>query len=576
MSDGVAAKRTSPPSEKLALLSALIARDYDSSWISRPVSQLASPDAPRPEKLSRLRARLQPKFEALVEESMRPGRPPRKEDPADENRLLRQLLALVPREVWRELRGERRLELVRAQERLSDEAGITQAQFCEMLGLPGRTLRSWKEKEKRPDPPPQRRADPERENKKKRRRGGESTGRFDLEVTMPGQQLMADTSAWTLFATPLRIVGVQDPGWRKKRLWESFAIHHTEDSELVVKTVAAALRPGMQLVCDQGKPYVSGRTIEAIDALDCEHAPQKEGSPTEKSPKERAFRTVKDALEPIRKLTDDLACAIPALRDARFARAAGRILLAAFLRVYETAPRDGGHPLAAREREELDAIAEEQRERARAETRSVRLTLEQIHRAYRFPGSAEAFIRAHRNHALEDIQEAERRLRPRLADPQISASDRYFAGILRNVRDENLPRRRRERERQLAESKQRRELEESRREERRREALLCEQPDVVLAEGLELVSAHWIAAEERLYSGGRGLGTCRLHQALRSMASENAYTLRDRAEAVWRAWAARRPAAKRAELDAIRSVFERVRANYERDPASVPLAELLA
>lgn len=565
-------ERTPRPSEPLALLAALIVRQRDPSWLAAPVSHLASPEAPSPERLSRLKARLLPEFEALLEDAMKRGRPPREERTCDENRLLRELVALVPREFWQSLRGERRMALVGAQERLREEAGITQAQFCTMLDIPERTLRSWKEKGSKPPSEPERHPGPG--SKPKRR--GKPTGRFDLERVVPGSQLMADTSPWTLFGTPLHIVAAQDPGWRKERLWESFAVHRKEDSELVVETLRVALESGTQVVTDQGKPYVSERTVEALDALDCEHAPQKEGCPTDKSPKERAFRTVKDALEPIRELTNDVARVVPALRDPEFARAAGRILLATFLRVYETAPGGQGHPLTGRDREELDAIAAEQRVRARAEHRSVRLTLGSIHRSYSFPGSSESFIRAHRDHALEDIQEAERRLRAKVSDPDIRLSDRYFAGILRNVRDENQPRRRRERAEQIVRSKARRELRKGRAEERHHEMLLRDHPERVLAEGLDLVSAHWIAGEQRLFVGGRGLGTYRLRQALRSMADENVYTVRDRAEAAWRTWTAERPQTSRRETEAIRAAFDRVRAEYVTDPSSVPLPALLA
>jgi len=567
-----AAERTPRPSEALALVAARIVRQYEASWLSAAASHLASPEAPSSERLSRLKARLLPQFEALLEDAMQPGRPPREEDTSDENRLLRELVALVPRDFWQSLRGERRAALIGAQERLREETGMTQAQFCAWLDIPERTFRSWKEKNSEPRAEPERGPDPS----SKRKRRGKPTGRFDLEAVAPGTQLMADTSPWTLFGTPLQIVGVQDPGWRKERLWESFAVHTKEDSELVVETVREALEPGMQVVTDQGKPYISQRTVEALDALECEHAPQKEGCPTEKSPKERAFLTVKGALEPIRELTNDFARAVPRLRDPDFARAAGRILLSVFLRVYETAPGGGRHPLAGRDREELDAIAGEQRERARAERRSVRLTLQAIHRSYGFPGSLESFIRAHRDHALEDIQEAERRLRAKVSDPEVSLSDRYFAGILRNVRDENQPRRRHERERRLTRSEERREIRESRAEDRHRERLTREHPDAVLAEGLDLVSAHWFDDEQRLFARGRGLGTYRLHQALRSMASENPYTVRGRAEAAWEAWTAQRSDASAQELEAVRAVFDRLRSEYETDPSSVPLSALLA
>jgi hypothetical protein len=48
-------------------------------------------------------------------------------------------------------------------------------------------------------------------------------------------------------------------------------------------------------------------------------------------------------------------------------------------------------------------IAEAQRDRRRAEDRSKRPFLTEIHHAYDFPGAPARTIRAHRRHALEDI-----------------------------------------------------------------------------------------------------------------------------------------------------------------------------
>jgi hypothetical protein len=317
----------------------------------------------------------------------------------------------------------------------------------------------------------------------------------------------------------------------------------------------------MQLICDQGSPYMSETTREAIETLECEHAPQKEGTPTEKAPKERAFRTVKDALKPLSELTAKIAKRVPAPRSGCFARALGRILLSSFLRVYEAAPRQGVHPLDGRCPTELEAIAQEQRERARADTRSVRLALAEIHREYHLPGCAESFVRAHRHHALEDIQEAERRLRRKACRCAVKACDRYFAGILRNVREENRERRRQERQRRIHLAQQQRELQKMHQERERQSLLLREQPELALEEGLDMVNAQWSERDGALLAAGRGLGTHRIAQALESLSSTNAHLARDRAEAVWRAWVSARPLAAQ-RLAAVRAAFHAKLSRY--------------
>ena len=127
---------------------------------------------------------------------------------------------------------------------------------------------------------------------------------------------------------PLQIVAAQDPGSRKEKLWESFTVDPHENSELIVEVLQKAVsdKPGMQVVTDQGTPYMSAETERAIEGLECEHAPQKEGTPTEKATLERSFRTVKDALKPLSELTKAIADRFPALRQGELARASGKIV----------------------------------------------------------------------------------------------------------------------------------------------------------------------------------------------------------------------------------------------------------
>ena len=554
-------ERAPKPSLMLAFLCALMVSAYDRRWLSGPVKSFVPEGGPSLERLSRLKARLLEDFEDLVHRACRRGRPPREPANEDESLLLRELLTLVPRGTWTYMSRHKRQSLVEAQRRLNEEHGLTEKRFCELLGISARTFRSWKSLRPRsPVPegaPPEREATAEEEKKKRSKRKPVATGRFDLEVLLPGQQVAADTSPWTLFDVPLQIVAAQDPGSRKEKLWESFTVDPHENSELIVEVLQKAVsdKPGMQVVTDQGTPYMSAETERALEGLECEHAPQKEGTPTEKATLERSFRTVKDALKPLSELTKAIADRFPALRQGELARAVGRLLLGVFLRVYEAAPREGGHPLEGRDRKELEIISQEQRERARAENRSKRLLLTEIHAAYDFPGSPQRFIRAHRRHALEDIQEAERRLRRNACRCKVRACDRYFAGILHNVRDQNERERHRQRQAELRRLHQQREFAQARHERRVRDRVVREHPEVVLADALDLLAAQWLPEENALLADGRGPGRVQSHAALDSMSQQDPHTVRDRAEAVWTAWVSE-SASDSPQIAAVRGVFD--------------------
>src|SRR5262249_32293693 len=132
-------------------------------------------------------------------------------------------------------------------------------------------------------------------------RNDRGTGRFDLDVTAPGTQLGGDTTDLRVLGIDLKLVGVQDLGAREQQLFEAFALEAQENSDLVVRVLTEALasREGLQFVIDQGTPYMAQATTEACDSRGVEHAPQKEGTPTEKATVERAWHTVKAALAPL-------------------------------------------------------------------------------------------------------------------------------------------------------------------------------------------------------------------------------------------------------------------------------------
>jgi hypothetical protein len=82
----------------------------------------------------------------------------------------------------------------------------------------------------------------------------------------------------------------------------------------------------------------------------------------------------------------------------------------------------------------LRAIVEEQRDRGRAEDRSVRLFLESVHAEYAIDGSREAFARTFRRYSLEDLRDRAPVSRPRCRC-KVQVCDRYFAAVVRDVHE---------------------------------------------------------------------------------------------------------------------------------------------
>ncbi len=391
----------------LALVCASIVADHDRSWLARPVAQLIPTEGPRPEWVSRVKAKVRAAFAGLIDAATRRGRPP---SPRHDDRALRNeaLLAVATRLLSLSTLPVRRRavqdELVCAFDRVHREYGVTAREFCVALALSERTFRSWQHRPAKPPsppPPPKPPAPP---------RNDRNTGRFSLEVTAPDTQLGGDTTDLCVLGIDLKLVGVQDLGDRERCLFDAFAVDEHECSELIAGAVvdAAASREGMQFITDQGTPYLAEAAAQAYDALGLEHAPQREHTPTEKATVERGFGTVKNALAPLLAVLNRLASAVPSLRQPVLARHVATLLVATFLRVYAAGRRHLGHPLDGQDPDVLRAIVEEQRDRARAEARSVRLFLEAVHAEYAMQGSSEKFVRTFRRYPLEDLHDAER------------------------------------------------------------------------------------------------------------------------------------------------------------------------
>ncbi len=548
------ASQDSPPKSSLllALVCASIVADYDRSWLARPVAQLVPNGGPRPEWISRAKAKLRDVFADLVDAATRRGRRPRA--PRDDRApVLGALLAVATRLLALSAVPVRcravQDELVCAFDRVHAEHGVTAREFCAAIALSERTFRSWQDRPAQPPPmpPPPTPPSPLPNDR--------NTGRFDLGVTAPDTQLGGDTTDLRVLGVPLKLVGIQDLGDRERLLFDAFEIDARESSTLVERVLAHAADglAGIQFITDQGTPYVAQAAQQAYDALGVEHAPQREGTPTEKATVERGFGTIKNALAPILALLDRLAAAVPQLQHPQLAQSVATLLVATFLRVYAAGRRHLGHPLDGRDPEVLRAIVEEQREKARAEDRSVRLFLKALHAEYAMPGSAEAFVRAFRRYPLDDLKEAERRIRTRACRCHVRACDRYFAAIVRDVHDHARRRRAAERCQRVAEAHARRDRAAA----DARAADLDAHPQRRLLEGLDVLADTWLPETSAFVAGGH-LARLWLRRAVDAIFASTPIGAIDCIEAHLRSWIAANPTIPQPLCDAVRGVLHDV------------------
>ena len=522
---------TPKPSPMLALTAASIVGAFDHHWLARPVVELAGEHEVSAERISRLRARLQIDFEEDIAAATRRGRPPIAEPEVVRDPVTEELLAIAA-SVIAEVRIPRRTaeRLVAGAQRLHDQHGLTQQDFCVRLGIHDRTLRSWKRRPPAP-PMPQPPVPPPPQPKPDRHEG-----RFDLNVTLPGIQTMSDTTDWDLFGVKLKVTAAMDPGNRQRQTWQAFAVEAAETGETIADTIgrAVAERSGTQVITDQGKPFLADLSRAAYDAMHADHAPCAEGAPTQKAPIERSFGTVKRLLEPIAELTRKLVELVPSLRRDDIARPVAALLLATYLRVFELGHRDRTHPLEGADPQLLRDIADEQREKARHEMDSKRLLLGHIFDALGCTGSRERFIRNLRDHHLEDIQAAQRDLAQNWwCCCRVHSPDRYFAKVLWNAAIAGRERRERDRRRRAADA----ELLQRQRADVAGEAFLGEHPDELLRRGLDLVATqcHTEVGRE-LLRARRGPGPTSVARAVELLHAGQPAVHLDIVEATWRAW----------------------------------------
>lgn len=522
---------TPKPSPLLALTAASIVGDFDHRWLARPVVALAAEHDVSDQRISRLRARLQPDFEQDVATATRRGRPPAIPPDVVPDPVTEALLA-VAASVISQVRIPRRAaeRIVAGAQRLHDQHGLTQQDFCARLGVSDRTFRYWKGRPPAP-PTPEPPVPPPPEPKPDRREG-----RFDLNVTLPGIQTMADTTPWNLFGVDLQVTAAMDPGNRQRQPWQAFAVEAAETSEVIADTIGRAVddRPGMQVITDQGKPFLAGLSRTAYDAMHADHAPCAEGTPTQKAPIERSFGLVKRLLEPIAELTRKLAELVPALRRDDIARPVAALLLATYLRVFELGHRDRAHPLEGADPQLLRDIADEQREKARHETESKRLLLGEIYDGLGCTSPRNTFIRKFRHHELQDIQAAQRDLVNNWhCCCRINSPERAFAWQLWKAADYG----RRQRAAAHARLREQARREQHDRADRAREVFLTQHPDELLRHGLQLVAVqcHTDFGRE-LLRDCHGPGPTIVGRAINLLRDAHPVVGIDVVEATWRAW----------------------------------------
>ena len=431
------------PSALLALVCLTIVHRLRPNWLSIGIAEAARTEGVSPERISRLGSRAIAPFEALVAGWTRIGRPRREQfsgnKDAHQLAVTRALLAVATAILAHvPLRAAKiRTLIVGAWLRLkSEHPSLTQRHFCETLSLSPRTLRAWIARTPKspdpssplPDPPPPRRKRPPRRP------------RFSFSLTVPDTQVAADTTDLSAFGVPLKLVAAQDIGGRDHDLLEAIIVDDHESAEIVQEVVAEAIngRPGIQVITDQGTPYMAAATRAAIEQLGADHAPQREAHPQGKATLERAFLSVKSCARPLLALTDRLAEHLPELTRADLARALTTLVLTALLRSYQLGARAAEK--AAIERGALDPstlaeVARQARDQAHAEQRSTRLFLEHLHTGYELPGSKSVFVRELRRFPLPVLQQAEQAFREQLLRQNIRNRTAYFLAIVRRLHD---------------------------------------------------------------------------------------------------------------------------------------------
>lgn len=488
------------PSLLLTLICLCIVRRARPEWVAVSVRDAARAEGINAERISRLTTRVLAFFETAVGQFTRIGRRRKDSDTkGDKSGVENSELALtralldVATSILKsvELRKDTiRALIVGAYLRLRDaHPRLTQKRFCKSLALSERTLRSWLKKPTVSDIRPS----PINDKPKLRppRRRPPRRPRFGFAVTVSNNQFAADTTNLRAFGLQLKLVATQDIGGRDQDLLDAIIIDDHESADHVARVITRSLtdHPGAQLLSDQGTPYLAAKTREAIEKLEAEHAIQKEGDPLGKATLERAFRTAKDIAAPILAVTNRLASAFECLSQPDLAIAASTLLFTALLRAYQAGARASRRACAQRptDTEQLVRVAEQSRERARANDRSARLLLADIYGTYQFDCSLTEFVNRFRKYPVSVLHQAERAFAPHAHRDDIRSHKSYFGYFVRNAHEDY----RRRQARRWREQQEAQRLKRHRRRIEAERAAWRANPATWLRDCLDLVAMQW-------------------------------------------------------------------------------------
>ena len=533
------------PLALLVLVCLAIVHRFRPTWVALSLKEAAKQEGVSSQRISRLCSRALQRFASVLQVLTRKGRPPVDREVNQTDQELAQTKALL--EISTSLleyvsfrESAIRALIVAAFLRLEQQfPSLTKKQFCQTLALSERTFRHWRSNphllaESTVDTEP---VAPLPAPKPPRKRSLRRP-RFGFQCVLPDTQLATDTTDLSAFGVKLKLIATQDVGGRDERLLDSVVVDDHESADLVVQALIEALvnREGMQVITDQGTPYLAELTREAMETLGAEHAPQREYTPTAKATMERAFGTVKGIARPLLEITDRLADVLPQLRQTELAKAITTLVLIALLKAYQAGARAAHREQEARQglsREDLEDAAREHREEARAEDRSKVLLLGEIHDLYDITRPRQRFIRALRRFPLEVLQAAEAAFRKQVHRDDIRDRASYFAAIVRRLHEQY----RAEQARRRAEQADRKQQQQQEQQAMSRQQSREQNPDRWLREGLEALAAQWQPECGTLLFGGAGLGRRWLREALGGLIERHgAQSATDIAEGVFLAF----------------------------------------
>ena len=516
------------PSVLLALCCLAILKRLRPQWACITVQCAAEHEAVSAQRVSRLCSVLIAPMTALIARHSKRGRRSinRTQQHSAQQLALTQALLSVATELLNSVRLRKPAVaalIMGAYLRLKDShPQLTQKHFCQTMGIAQRTLRHWLTASLpiEATSSPQVTTDRPRRTAKRQRRG-----RFSFAVTVPDTQLAADTTDIAAFGCPLKLMAAQNVGGRDQDLLDAVVVDTHENSGQIVALLTEAIgdNAGMQVIVDQGTPYLAEQTRAACDQLGAELAIQREGHPQGKATLERAFGSVKQIAAPIFNLTHRIAAALPKLQSAALAKASATLVLTALLRAYQAGARAAARADADRtpaDAQTLAQVAEQARYRARAEDHSIRLLLTHIHSAYQIDTGITRFIKTFRRFPLAVLAQAERAFGRQAHRDDIRHRTSYFAAIVRAKFDAWLA----ERDRRLAEQalRDKRDAEARRAEQQR--AAFKQNPSAHLRHALHLLAAQWQPDHHALLFGGSGIGRAALHAALDALIERHGWT----------------------------------------------------